>query len=213
MNVLTVNLNIMMKDCIRLYEQYVNEEENPSVLWNALEQHLGLEKFLCVDSNIICEIIRTLKPLKNKGVPFYFTENPKNIPEIFKDCKDKISLVNVDYFHHIYYDAFQLLEDFGKYNENNWVGYMLFNGKLESYEWGKVSTSQDFKPQESVSEELFNRCHSIITTPYNEVLKSVENRDFDKVILCYSNSYIPYKFEFIWRMLYAFFGEESMGGV
>lgn len=186
-----------MKDCIRLYQNYIDVRKNSFFSWETLEHDLGLEKFLCVDQNVICDIINALKIIKGNNTPIQFLEEPNQIPCLL-EAKEPVDLVNIDYFHDIYEGNCSRVKDFEEYDNKSWVGYMTFHKNLSSYTWGKLPTSPDFTDVE-------NFIADFAVNSYKEVFDSIKATHFDKCIVCYSGHYIPYKFYFVWLMIKTMF--------
>lgn len=208
MNILTINLNIIMRNCIKLYQHYIDVRENSTVMWEQLERDLGLEKFLSVDSKTIFTLISTLKTLKGRDIPIKFVDSAEKIPDLISG-DEKINLINCDYFHSIYYGNPQKLVDFGEYDCKSWVGYLISQHHISNYIWGYTPASEEFHAYKD--DTTFKDCEfSLDVTPYLTVLDNIKSEDFPKVDLVVvgnSDKYIPYKFRFIWEMLNAFFNE------
>jgi len=191
MRVLSIDFDIIMAPCINLYNDLSSEGENSSVNWEKILYERQLEKFLCYDSKILTDLF---KLLKQQDCKFEFIESHADIvPFITEKC----DLTNIDFHHDIYYH-FESTERFAedKYNCANWVSYLGFKNLLETYHWIKAGNSQDFRGE-------FN-----IPWQKSDVSKIATLGKFDKVIICYSPNWVPYRYRHLYDLIKEVFSEK-----
>lgn len=201
MKILIINFDVVMKDCIRLYQAYIDALGNALISWERLEHDLGLEKFLCVSQDSLFAVIKAIKFLKTTGTPIRFLNDPCQIPALLNH-DESIDLTNIGFFHGIYDGGGAGVRDFEEYDIKTWVGYMAFHQNLSSYTWGRLPTSPDFADAENFGVNF-------TIQSYREAFDSIEAVHYDQCIVCFSERYIPYRFHFIWEMIKIMFDKES----
>jgi hypothetical protein len=185
-----------MSPCIKLYNNYCSGNENATVIWNRLENELEIEKFLCYDAESLKNIaLLILRNVKNGAELIPIEEHQEIINKLscLTEC-EKIDLVNVDFHHDIWYnpDSLENLINFDDYSCADWVGYLYFKNKLNSYKWVKAANSDMFKNStaEKIPLEILGK-RDLVT------LES----DFDKIFFCFSPQWTPYKYRHLYELI------------
>lgn len=190
MRVLSIDFDIIMSPCINLYNDMAGEGENSQVNWEKIFYSRDLEKFLCYDSNTLTNLFKLLKEQKCK---FEFIESHADIvPFITEKC----DLVNIDFHHDIWYNK-ESTEHYAedKWSCANWVGYLGYKDLLNTYYWIKAGNSQQFVGEFNVPWEKDN------------VDKIPFLGSFDKVIICFSPNWVPYKYRHLYDLIKVVFSE------
>lgn len=190
MRVLSIDFDIIMAPCINLYNDLSGEGVNSQVNWERILYERDLEKFLCYDSKILTDLFKLLKQQKCK---FEFIESHADIvPFITEKC----DLTNIDFHHDIYYNK-ESCERFAndEYTCANWVGYLGYKDLINTYYWIKAGNSKPFldkwdKPWEKANSEEIPRLG-----------------EFDKVIICFSPNWVPYKYRHLYDLIKEVFSE------
>ena len=200
LKILSVDFDYIMYPCIKLYNTYVSESENQTVIWEHLEQLLEIDKYLCYDAGALKTITELiLKNVKNHAT-FIPVENHEEIVDILKKDKDypsaKFDIVNIDFHHDIYYREEDIAEilDFGRYNCSDWLGYLYFTKKLKRCCWLKAPNSDPYDGKAEI--EILGK----------KDFGSIKN-DFDMVFLCLSPQWVPYKYHHLYELLCSIFKE------
>ncbi len=191
MRVLSIDFDIIMSPCINLYNDKAGEGNNSQVNWEKILYERQLENFLCYDSTTLLNLFKLLKQQKCK---FEFIESHARIvPFITEKCE----LVNIDFHHDIYYQK-ESTEHFAddKYTCANWVSYLEYKNLLHKYTWVKSGNSQKF--------------HGDFSVEYEQLDKSeIPNLgNFDKVIICFSPNWVPYKYRHLYDLIKVVFSEK-----
>ena len=191
MRVLSIDFDIIMAPCINLYNDMAGEGQNSQINWEKILYERKLENFLCYDSKILTDLFSLLK---QQDCKFEFIESHADIvPFITEKC----DLTNIDFHHDIYYQK-ESTEKFAdnKWTCANWVSYLEYKGLLSSYYWIKSGKSQGFFGE--------------FKTPFEK-----DNSDkipylgsFDKVIICFSPNWVPYKFRHLYDLIKVVFSEK-----
>lgn len=190
MRVLSIDFDIIMSPCINLYNDMAGEGENSQVNWEKIFYSRDLEKFLYYDSNTLTNLFKLLKEQKCK---FEFIESHADIvPFITEKC----DLVNIDFHHDIWYNK-ESTEHYAedKWSCANWVGYLGYKDLLNTYYWIKAGNSQQFVGEFNVPWEKDN------------VDKIPFLGSFDKVIICFSPNWVPYKYRHLYDLIKVVFSE------
>jgi len=190
MRVLSIDFDIIMAPCINLYNNMSGEGENAQVNWEKIFYERQLEKFLCYDSKILTDLFKLLKQQKCE---FKFIDSHADIvPFINGPC----DLTNIDFHHDIWYNK-ESTERYAdeEYTCANWVGYLGYKKLLNTYYWIKAGNSQPFQGNFEVPWEKDNTDR----IPYLGL--------FDKVIICFSPNWVPYKYRHLYDLIKVVFSE------
>lgn len=195
MKILAIDFNIIMYNCIRLYEEKFSKLENPTQFWNRLEFENEIDKHLYVDKDTLLKIIEIIRV--NKAAQLIKLNHQEEIVD-WLNSEQKYDLVNIDYKHDLVYDDNDI-EDFKLdfHRDSNWVGYLLYVDMLNSCKWLKAPNSI----------RCFNNIEDDVEVINLKDYKEIEN-DFDMIFLCSSEEYVPYKFKIYYDMIWSAFGEE-----
>lgn len=196
MKVLSIDFDYIMSPCIKLYNSYCAGNENATVSWNRIENELGIEKFLCYDAESLKQIALLIQRNVQNGARLIPIEEHQEIIGKLSNLSDseKIDLVNVDFHHDIWYnpDALENIINFDDYSCADWVGYLYFKNKLNSYRWVKAANSDMFN--NSTGEEI------PLEVLGKKDLPNIEN-DFDVIYFCFSPQWVPYKYRHLYELI------------
>lgn len=199
MKVLSIDFDLIMYPCIKLYNNLCRGNENATVLWQEIENQLNVDKFLCYDANVLIKIAKIIKNNVLHGAKLIPIEEHQQIVAYLPET-EKIELLNIDFHHDILYNPDNLLEmaDFGNYNCGNWVGYLFMQDRLSKYSWLKA-------PQSSLyNMEIKPFDHTILGL---KDLDKVEN-NYDYVFFCFSPQWVPYKYRHLYDLILELVKEE-----
>lgn len=197
MKVLSIDFNIVMYPCIKLYRRFCNEEENPTLNWEYIQNEIEAEQFLCYDGELLKSLSKLIKRNEQNGAKLYLISYHKDvISELAGESTDKIELTNVDWFHDIAMgtDDLNSIQNFKTFNSSNWVGYLQIQNLLFNYIWVKARNS-DPCPKEAVDK---------LQLPYEEMyIKNIKDlpSDYDKIFFCFSPNMVPYKYKHLYELI------------
>lgn len=209
MNILSIDFDIIMYPCIKLYNDKVGGKENPTLLWNNLTNYYNIGQNLFYDAKTLHDISLLMIQAIQKGAKFIPITNHEEIIDYLKtqnllNTENPISLTNIDFHHDIYYNDESILATkyFNDYNCANWIGYLLIQKYLADLIWYKAPNS-DLCQINSV-DELFQDRISIKSI---QNLNDVNSQNYDYVFFCLSPQWIPYHFTHLFTLLCDIFNE------
>lgn len=201
MRVLNIDLNYMMDPSVDLYDNFFYNN-NPTIRWNELYDNSQFEEShfrVDVGSIIYCYHL-FLKVIKeSKSVTFaydndailYRIKDYSNIDLISIDQKDDI--FSGDYFKELSIGELDIEIESLKSNkvyQGNWVGWLHYKEKLNSYTWIRNTNSNQTKSKKIKSEygfkQLGNKAVSKLRTEY-----VFDDYKFDNVFVSLSPQYVP----------------------
>lgn len=207
--ILTVDFDIIMDPCIKLYNKDINAHENDRVIWESLERMYNIDKHLSYDSNILLGIERVMLLALLNGATFKAIRNHDEILEdddfkMWNEQNCLFDITNVDYHHDLGYteegEARALDQDV--YDCTDWAGYLYHRGKLGRYDWVKAKSS-DIPPK-----DVFK--HSLVIQRFNDFIQQYTGDNgnppkevcfFDKVYFALSPQWVPYKYHHLYHMI------------
>lgn len=197
MKILHINFNIIMYNCIKLYADKVNISENPNVIWGYLNDTMEIDNHVCLDAKVLSAIIALIK--KNKSAKFIPIVSPIAIVEDSLKQNDKIDITNIDFFHDLvtYEEEIKDWEK-DKYNEMNWLGYLIYKDKVNSCEWIKAPNS--FKCTNNIIDDV---------TISNIYELSELKDDYDIIYFNLCPHFVPPKYEYIFKLFCDFFKDDE----
>lgn len=193
--ILSIDFDIIMYSCIKLYNDKVGGGDNPTQLWQGLENDYNINNILTYDWNVVKQIAQLIKKAKS----VHFIQEHQEIVDILKQDweEDTYELINIDFHHDLWYRPTDpaTLADFDNYNCSNWVGYLLLKNKLvnNTYTWLKAPNSD--QPIKFDEIDLNFQMLSLRDLP------SLLKEEFDEVFFCLSPQWVPYKYTKIYELI------------
>lgn len=188
--ILSIDFDIIMYPCIKMYNDKVGGEANSTQLWQGLENDLDISNILSYDWITLKNIAQLIAKSKN----VHFIKEHQKVVDILKSTagwsEDTYELTNVDFHHDLWYRQSDLaaITDFDQYNCSDWAGYLLLKNKLVNnhYTWLKAPNSDMPLQFDNIEYKL-------------DLLKirdfgSLLEQDFDEVFFCLSPQWVPYKY-------------------
>lgn len=206
LDILSIDFDIIMYPCIKLYNDKINGSESPVVLWNILQQSMEIDSHLSYDAKTLLLLGWLLKRAKSNNSEIIALNEHQEIVDDLKKMNeystDIYNLTNVDFHHDIFYrkDDQPLAKYFDKCDCSNWVGYLYKNNKLVSYTWYKAPNSEGFNPR-LIDENDMDK-FIIKSVGIDEDLKELASKTFHRVYLVKSPQWVPYKYIHLYNLLY-----------
>ncbi len=197
MKILAIDFNIIMYNCIKLYADKVNINENSTLVWEMLQDEMEIKQHINVDAKVIKKIIALLKA--NQSAKIALLDNQSAIVKDIND-EDKVEITNIDFFHDLLYsekDIEKWKKD--KYDDLNWLGYLLYKDKVEKCTWIKMPNSYRCTNNIENDVEIIN---------FSNIDINLMN-DFDKIYFSFSPYYIPYEYKYLYDMIAEFIKEDE----
>lgn len=206
-NILSIDLDIIMHPSIDLYNNEVNEEDQPKQLWAYLENEYNFEKnkILDFDSLTLLNLANLIKV--NKDKPIHFIINHEEIVDYLKKESDYNSstynIYNIDFHHDIWYDTEDALNKWkqDKYDCGNWLGYLYFKKKTASITWLKASNSN------MLETPIYGGNFQLNTMTLGDFYK-LYKINFDEVYFCLSPQWVPKQFHYLYELFKTLIGDE-----
>lgn len=209
MNILSVDFDIIMYPCIKLYNAEVGGNCNPTELWRYLEREKEIEPFVNYDANYLLKLAKVMRAAVRQGAKLVPIQEHQEIVDFLRKqdafAASTYNLWNIDFHHDIWYrdeDPAQITS-FNKYNCANWVGYLALNRKLNSYSWICAGNSEG-----QLNEEQRN----ILTNKIRLSDFELGDTKFDYVFFCLSPQWVPYKFHHLYHLLEVMLNDEYSDG-
>lgn len=202
MKILSVDFDIIMYPCIKLYNDKVGGDANPTELWSFLEQEYELQNFINYDAKYLLKIAELVKTATSKGAKLIPIQEHQEIVDYLKATEtyeeDSYDVVNIDFHHDIWYrdeDKNNILS-FDKYNCSNWLGYLYLKDKTNSIEWICAGNSGGYPAYDKENETV-----EVINKKTRLLEWDGQVKDVDYVFLCLSPQWVPYKFHHLYQLL------------
>ncbi len=193
--ILSIDFDIIMAPCIKLYNDMCDDRENPTVIWQRLEQERGIENFLAYDATYLSDIAKLIKVNAiDQNCPLSLINNHNEIVEPLLATEDEFDLTNIDFHHDVLYypsDTVRLV-DMNQYNCGNWVYYLHKLGKLKSYTWVKAPQSDLLSPEVDF--------HFDNIMPAKDIKKLIDIK-FNHIYFCLSPQWVPYKYHHLYQLI------------
>lgn len=191
--ILSIDFDIIMYPCINLYNDDVEGNDDPAILWEELEDEYNLENYdlLSYDAKVLLELGKLI--FENKDKPIYFIDSHEEIVDILKTQPtyqdSKYNLYNVDFHHDLWYRPtdFKEITDKDKYDCSDWLGYLYLTKKIASMTWLKAPNSS--MPNIDTYGGDFN-----LNILKIRDFKKLHEIDFDEVFFCLSPQWVPRKY-------------------
>ena len=200
--ILSVDFDIIMYPCIKLYNHLVGGEENATQQWQRLEDMLEIEKHLDYDGKLYVALMGVLRKLYTKDNLLIVIQEHQEIIDCLKQMPEydnaTYDIVNVDFHHDLGYapNTTQQIVDFDEYNCANWLGYLRERGLTDRLTWVAAPNSE--RPQNS----------EIEIVPISRI-NALKHEEFDYIFLCNSPQWVPYKYQHLFDALTAALVVES----
>lgn len=195
-NILSIDFDIIMAPCIKLYNDKVGGDDNSTQLWNYLEHTMELDQYLRYDAKTLSDIALLIKQAITNGAKFYMINEHQEIVDSLQAqksyCDDTFNITNIDFHHDLWYrqeDLSQLI-DFDNYNCSNWLGYLYLKNKTESITWIPAANSDQNLPE-------------CVNNLYKLPLRTIEgiSTNYDAVYFCLSPQWVPYKYHHLYKLI------------
>lgn len=209
-NVLSIDFDIIMYPCIKLYNGHISGMDNPTNIWRFLENEYDIDKYLSYDAKTLSLIASLIKKnIKNGAKIVFLDEHHKIVDDLKSDPNfdtNLYNLVNVDWHHDIFYrkEDIALTKYFDDYDCSNWIGYLYKKNKLASCKWVKAPNSEVgnvFRPELGVINEEDIEKFSIADINIEHELQSVKDFDAQIIYLVKSPQWVPYKYQHLYNLL------------
>ena len=199
MKILSIDFDIIMYHCIKLYNNFSAGNANPTQLWQQLEDEYEISQHLNYDAtvlnNILILMIKNVQnnakfiPIKSHEELITYLENNQLLNE--NECE----VTNIDFHHDILYQEADLaqIKYFNKKTCANWVGYLNIHNYLKNITWVKAPNSDNYTwiENDNIKDKL------II-----ETLNNIINLDsnYDYIFFCESPQWVPYKYHHLYTL-------------
>lgn len=204
--ILSIDFDYIMWPCIKLYNDMCAGDQTPGETWDRIEFERRINNHISYDAKTLKTITSIIKnALKNNECKFHsIKEHQELIKEMdVEDSDDEYSVTNVDFHHDVYYhdDDIAKMAYFDGCTCANWVGYIYFTGKLDSYTWIEAPNSD--KLPSNMDDDLSDRIHVETSTGLYDLEKKLKDKEisFDHVVLCLSPQWVPYRYHHIFEMI------------
>lgn len=199
MKILSIDFDIIMYPCIRLYNADVGGDDNPTMAWDRIEHTKDIAQHLSYDANTLKNLLVLMMKSARKGATFVPIQEHQEIVTYLEKTvhieKDKsLEVTNIDFHHDIIYYEGDIVNAkyFGQSTCANWAGYLLLNDYASSVNWIKAPNSETFSP---LYDEIMDMSKITISS-----LKSIPKLDeeYDYIFFCLSPQWVPYKYHHLY---------------
>lgn len=195
MKILSIDFNAIMYPCIKLYNGDTFGGENPTIIWNLLEEKYDIHNYIKYDSIVYHDIVKLIvKNCKNnaKLIPI---ENHDQIVDYLKGknlLEDAHDIVNIDFYHDIAYQdtSFQNYE-FNIYTYADWGGFLLNKNEKTTMKWMRCPGSDNYQIPHEFTNFTIDKIQNIKSLP----------EDYDLVFLCLSPQWVPYEYQHLYDLI------------
>lgn len=196
--ILSIDFDIIMYPCIRLYNEKCAGDCNPTELWNYLNHAYDLDSSIRYDATVLQNIAKIIKYSVKNGAKLHLIKEHQEIVDSLKTETDfddtTYSIYNIDFHHDLWYRGDEDKNDivtFDRYNCTNWLGYLFLKGKTELIEWFKAPNS------EIEMDEIRDVC---AIKRLDEILE-MDFTNFSDVYFCLSPQWVPYKYHHLYNLI------------
>lgn len=199
--ILSIDFDIIMYPCIKLYNDKVGGEANPTQLWEYLAAEHDIQEFICYDAKTLLMLATLIKTAVDKGAKLHLiTEHQEIVDQLKKDenyDEETFTIHNIDFHHDIWYrpDDKNLLVTFEDYNCSNWLGLLYLHNKTEAIHWIKAANSAMFGDPDYNASDIFTSI-----TNLNDFMDNTDFQ-FDDIYFCLSPQWVPYKFHHLYSLI------------
>lgn len=203
--ILSIDFDLIMYPCIKLYNERVGGTDNPTQLWEFLDHEYDINEFICYDAKTLLELAILIKKAVNNGAILHLITEHQEIVDKIKDKpgfdEEEFFVYNVDFHHDIWYrpEDKNMLTMFDEYNCSNWLGYLYLQNKTKEIHWIKAANSAMFNDPDPEFDP-----HKIFTSvsSLSEFLEETDYQ-FEEIYFCLSPQWVPYKFQHLYSLIAA----------
>lgn len=197
MKILSIDFDVIMYPCIKLYNEWCNGSENDTQIWNRLEFEKNISQYLSYDANTYHNIATFLFNVVQNGAKFIPIQEHQMIVDYLKNynlLNNSFDITNIDYHHDILYDKNSLtLIDFDNYSCADWAGYLLKKNPNTTLTWLRCPGSSNPDP-------------NICTFDNNIIIKHITeiynlDAEYDLVFFCLSPQWVPYMYHHLYNLI------------
>ena len=208
--IVTIDFDYIMFPCIKLYNDMCGGDANPTECWMRIEAERKISNHISYDAKALYSIAAIMKTIlsRNKDCKF-ITVNEHQ--ELIKEVVDKetdedieYDVVNIDFHHDVYYrpDDPINMSYFTDYNCSNWLGYIFYTDRLNSYTWISAPNS-DPLDKNVFEDELRDKITIKSSFGLKDYIKEVSDPEYkvDYLVFCLSPQWVPYRYHHIFNLL------------
>ena len=195
--ILSIDFDIIMYPCIKLYNEHIGGSMNPTQIWKWLEEEKEIEPFLNYDAKILIILAKIIKNQMKKGAQLVcYNEHQESVDNLKTwDCfenEEPFDITNIDFHHDVWYreEDKDLLFSFNKYNCSNWLGYLFIKNKTSKIVWYKASNS-DLPYENNIINEIYNISN----------LEQLNDETFDIIYFVKSPQWVHYKYHHLYDLI------------
>lgn len=206
--ILSIDFDIIMYPCIKLYNDKVSGDANPTQLWEYLDMEHDIQEFICYDAKTLLSLAVLIKTAMRNGAKLHLiTEHQEIVDKLKADenyDEETFIISNIDFHHDIWYrpEDKNMLVTFEEYNCSNWLGLLYLHNKTEGIHWIKAANSPMFADPDHNPSEIFTS-----VTNLSEFMANTDY-EFDDIYFCLSPQWVPYKFHHLYTLITALVEEE-----
>jgi hypothetical protein len=195
--ILSIDFDIIMYPCIKLYNSKSSGDANSTQLWEFLEHEININSFLKYDAQTLKDIALLMKRNIQKGAKLYAIQEHQQVVDKLKKMVDynetKFDITNIDFHHDIWYGPQDITDakDFDKWACNNWLGYLYSKEKTTNIHWIKGPNSEKMREEENNIINQISGVRNIIN----------QDDDYDIVFFCLSPQWVPYQYHHLYYLI------------
>lgn len=199
--ILSIDFDIIMYPCIKMYNPYSLGDANSTELWKRFEEIYNFnEANLYYDAKVLMNIARLIVENVKNGARFIPIESHDSIVKFLKAQTDtyddpdmKYHIFNIDFHHDVSYsrDSLNMISTFDRYNCTDWLAYLELKDKIIQLDWIKAPNSE--MPDPSVQYIIDNviPIRDIPTLPI----------DCDEIYFCLSPQWVHPKYYHLFHLI------------
>ena len=189
MNVLSIDMDFISDKYAEDVKSGSFDSKNPHIKWWMYFNFKKSDRSeMDINYTNLAFIFDILNFFINKNKKIIFAINHDSILLELDKIDDRFDIINIDHHHDILYcsDCIVDVEKFNYISCGNWIWYLNFKNKINSYTWIKNKNSSIFNEGISNSKKPTN---------YNSFLRdelsfNIKDIDFDFIFICLSPNFI-----------------------
>lgn len=199
--VLSIDFDIIMYPCIKMYNAYSMGDANPTELWRHFEEMYNFnEANLYYDAKVLMDIAKLIVENVKNGAVFcpiqshdMIVQMLKDQPDIYNDPEMKYHIFNIDFHHDVSYsrDSLNMISMFDTYNCTDWLAYLELKEKLIQLDWIKAPNSELPDPEVAYMIDNIIPIRNIPTLPI----------DCDVIYFCLSPQWVHPKYYHLFHLI------------
>lgn len=203
--ILSIDFDIIMYPCIKLYERQTSGDANPVSLWSHLNHEFNIDSFVRYDAQVLKNIAKLIQNNVKNGAKLYNIDEHHGIVHELKGQEnyndETYELTNIDFHHDLWYSDNDKIDaaDFDTYRCNNWIGYLYLQKKLDNLVWVKAPNSE--MPVIESEEVIINEIKTLGAI-------SELATDFDEIYFCFSPQWVPHQYRHIFDLITSLIKED-----